>query len=111
MTEKRTVELDPDDQAQMEALVRGMYPTADWRPSALAGYAQMVAKAIRSLRPEPPMPEPEGDCIVVDSSGRTWSREDGDAAHIWCDGKVVRNWNTLLEYRGPLTVYRPEVQG
>lgn len=49
MTQKRTVELDPDDEAQMEALVRGMYPTADWSPSTLAGYAQMVAKAIRSL--------------------------------------------------------------
>lgn len=109
MTEKRTVELDPDNVEQMRALADVLMS------GSLKIYGGSVlsalTEAVRSLLPEPPMPEPDRDCLVMDRDGDIW-RDTG--CGVWegesIEHVIMYEWGDLLREYGPLTVYRPEVQ-
>lgn len=56
-----------------------------------------------------PIPEPEGDVIVVDGDGRKWAKDHGP--QLWTtsgrDSVLVGDWHHLTS-RGPVKIYRLE---
>ena len=50
-----------------------------------------------------PIPEPEGDVIVLDADGDAWRLSNG----MWRSDNRTVNWLRLLQY-GPVKIYRAE---
>lgn len=93
---------DTITESELTALIDKHYNDT---PKSLVDVVRLVVRDIGITVVPDPIPEPEGDVIVVDKNGFKWTQlNDGGWTTV---GVEIFNWGHVVS-RGPVKIYRLE---